>query len=127
MMELTGIVTTGLGKAAYFLSQEFYKNQFMEKCGFTPFPGTLNLIVDEEKLEDIKLMKNSCKNIIKPDEGFGGVRYIKAILNGEITGAIVFPDKTTHTENYLEFISKEKLRDKYGFKDGNELKLEIEI
>ena len=40
-MEITGIVTTGLGKAAYFLGQDFYKNQFREKCGFTPFPGTL--------------------------------------------------------------------------------------
>lgn len=126
-MELKGIVTTGLGKAAYFLGQDFYKNQFMDKCGFTPFPGTLNLIVDEEKLDDIRLMKNSCKNVIKPDEGFGGVKYIKATLNEKIVGAIVFPDKTTHTENYLEFISKDKLRDKYGFKDGDILKLEIDV
>lgn len=126
-MELKGTVTTGLGKAAYFLGQDFYKNQFMDKCGFTPFPGTLNLIVDEEKLDDIRLMKNSCKNVIKPDEGFGGVKYIRAILNEEIIGAIVFPDKTTHTENYLEFISKDKLRDKYGFEDGDVLKLEIDI
>ena len=73
------------------------------------------------------IIKYSCKNVIKPDEGFGGVKYIRAILNEEIIGAIVFPDKTTHTENYLEFISKDKLRDKYGFKDGDELKLEINI
>ena len=111
-MEITGIVTTGLGKAAYFLGQDFYKNQFREKCGFTPFPGTLNLIVEEDKLEDIRLMKNSCKNIIKPDQGFG---------------AIVFPDKTTHDENYLEFISKDKLRDKYNFKDGDEVVITIDI
>ena len=75
-MEIIGIVTTGLGKAAYFLGQDFYKNQFREKCGFTPFPGTLNIIVEEDKLEDIRLMKSSCKNLIKPDQGFGAVRYI---------------------------------------------------
>lgn len=101
-MEITGIVTTGLGKAAYFLGQDFYKDQFKEKCGFTPFAGTLNLIVEEDKLDDIRLMKNSCKNVIKPDQGFGAVRYIKAHLNEDIVGAIVFPDKTTHDENYLE-------------------------
>ncbi|MCQ2978008.1 MAG: DUF120 domain-containing protein [archaeon] len=126
-MELKGIVTTGLGKAAYFLNQDFYKSQFMEKCGFTPFPGTLNLIVDEEKLEDIQLMKISCKNIIKPEQGFGGVKYIRATLNDEIIGAILFPDKTTHEENYLEFICKDKLREKYGFKDGDEIKIKIDI
>lgn len=126
-MELEGTVTTGLGKGAYFLGQNFYKNQFMDKCGFTPFPGTLNLKVDEKKLDDIRLMKNSCKNIIKPDKGFGGVKYIRAILNEGIIGAIVFPDKTIHNENYLEFISKDKLRDKYGFKDGDKLKIKINI
>ena len=126
-MELTGIVTTGLGKAAYFLGQDFYKNQFIEKCGFTPFAGTLNLIVEEDKLDDIRLMKNSCKNVIKPDQGFGAVRYIKAYLNKDIVGAIVFPDKTTHDENYLEFISKDKLRDKYNFKDGDEVLITIDI
>ena len=126
-MEITGIVTTGLGKAAYFLGQDLYKNQFREKCGFTPFPVTLNLIVEEDKLEDIRLMKNSCKNIIKPDQGFGAVRYIQAHLNKDIEGAIVFPDKTTHDENYLEFISKDKLRDKYNFKDGDEVVITIDI
>ena len=126
-MEIIGIVTTGLGKAAYFLGQDFYKDQFKEKCGFTPFPGTLNLIVEEDKLEDIRLMKNSCKNLIKPDQGFGAVRYIRAHLNKDIEGAIVFPDKTTHDENYLEFISKDKLRDKYNFKDGDEVTLTIDI
>ena len=29
-MEIIGTVTTGLGKAAYFLGQDFYKNQFRE-------------------------------------------------------------------------------------------------
>ena len=126
-MEITGIVTTGLGKAAYFLGQDFYKDQFSERLGFTPFPGTLNLIVEEENLEDIRLMKNTCKNLIKPDQGFGAVRYIQAHLNHDIDGAIVFPDKTTHDENYLEFISKDKLRDKYNFKDGDEILITIDI
>ena len=83
--------------------------------------------MEEDKLEDIRLMKNSCTNIIKPDQGFGAVRYIKAYLNKDIVGAIVFPDKTTHDENYLEFISKDKLRDKYNFKDGDEVLITIDI
>ena len=95
-MEITGIVTTGLGKAAYFLGQDFYKDQFREKCGFTPFPGTLNLIVEEDKLEDIRLMKSSCKNLIKPDQGFGAVRYIRAHLNKDIEGAASIGIEVVH-------------------------------
>ena len=39
------------------------------------------------------------------DEGFGAVKYIEAKLCDKINGAIVFPAKTTHEENYLEFIA----------------------
>ena len=37
-MKIDGTVTTGLGKAAYFLSQDFYVNNFKKNCGFRPYP-----------------------------------------------------------------------------------------
>lgn len=124
-MKIDGEVTTGLGKAAYFLSQEFYTREFRKNLGFVPYPGTLNVIVSEEHLDEINEIKNSCENIIKPDEGFGAVKYIKAVLNDEINGAIVFPAKTTHEEHYLEFIAQNKLRDELGLCDGNVVSLEF--
>ena len=124
-MKIDGEVTTGLGKAAYFLSQEFYTNEFKKNLGFIPYPGTLNVIVSEDHLDEINEIKNSCQNLIKPDEGFGAVKYIKAVLNDEIDGAIVFPAKTTHDENYLEFIAENKLRDELGLADGNVVSLEF--
>lgn len=124
-MRVNGEVTTGLGKAAFFLSQDFYVENFIKNCGFKPFPGTLNVIVSDKYLNDINEVKDSCENIIEPDEGFGAVKYIKAILNDEINGAIVFPAKTEHTENYLEFIAEEKLRDKLSLKDGDIVSIEF--
>lgn len=124
-MKIDGEVTTGLGKAAFFLSQEFYTNEFQKNLGFIPFPGTLNVIVSEEFLDEINEIKDNCQNIIKPDEGFGAVKYIKAVLNDNISGAIVFPAKTTHEVNYLEFIAEDKLRDKLGLKDTDIVSLEF--
>lgn len=126
-MEIQGIVTTGYGKGAYFLNQEFYKSKFNQQCGFIPFPGTLNISVPEKYLEDIKKLKTNCTNIIKPREGFGGVKYIKATLNNDIIGAIVFPDKTSHEKNYLEFIAKDDLRNKFNLKDGDVVVLKINV
>ena len=124
-MKVNGEVTTGLGKAAFFLSQDFYVNNFIKNCGFKPFPGTLNVIVPDEYLSHINEVKDNCENIIKTDEGFGAVKYIKAILNDEVDGAIVFPAKTEHTENYLEFIAQDKLRDKLNLKDGDIVSIEF--
>ena len=124
-MKIDGEVTTGLGKAAYFLSKEFYTNEFKKNLGFIPYPGTLNVIVSDKHLDEINEIKNNCENLIKPDQGFGAVKYIKAKLNDEINGAIVFPAKTTHEENYLEFISKHKLRDQLSLKDGDIVLLEF--
>ena len=80
-MKIDGEVTTGLGKAAYFLSQEFYTREFKKNLGFIPYPGTLNVVVSEEFLDEISEIKNNCENLIKPDEGFGAVKYIEARLN----------------------------------------------
>ena len=124
-MKIKGEVTTGLGKAAFFLSQEFYINEFQKNLGFIPFAGTLNVIVSDEHLDEINNIKDNCQNLIKPDEDFGAVKYIKAILNDNINGAIVFPAKTTHEENYLEFIARDKLRDKLSLIDGDIVSLEF--
>lgn len=124
-MKVDGEVTTGLGKAAFFLSQDFYVDNFIKNCGFKPYPGTLNVVVPEIHLDKINEVKDTCENIIKPDEGFGAVKYIKATLNDEIDGAIVFPAKTEHTENYLEFIAEKKLRDELDLKDGDIVSIEF--
>lgn len=135
-MEIYGIITTGLGKGAYFLGKDFYKSKFSEKCGFIPFPGTLNVIIPEKYVKDIERIKVECKNIIKAKEGFGGIKYIKAKLTlrsnkksdfSEVNGAIVFPEKTSHDANYLEFIAKDNLREKLELKDGDEVKLNISL
>ena len=124
-MKIDGEVTTGLGKAAYFLSQEFYTKEFQKNLGFVPYPGTLNVIVSDDHLDEINRIKDECENLIKPDEGFGAVKYIKAKLNDKVDGAIVFPAKTTHEENYLEFIAEDKLRDYLNIVDDDVVTLEF--
>lgn len=124
-MKIDGEVTTGLGKAAYFLSQEFYTREFEKNLGFVPYPGTLNVVVDEKHLDEINKIKDECQNLIKPDTEFGAVKYIEARLNDKVEGAIVFPAKTTHEEHYLEFIAEDKLRDELNLKDGDTVSLEF--
>lgn len=124
-MEIDGIITTGFGKGKEFLNMEFYSKSFSEKLNFTPYPGTLNIIISKDYLNDVNSLKINCKTGIEGADGFGSVKYIKAILNDEIKGAIVFPEKTTHEENYLEFISDLNLRKKFNLKDNDKVNIKI--
>ena len=126
-MKLSGEVTSGLGKASFFLSQDFYVSNFLKRCGFKPYPGTLNIIVEDVFLDEINRIKDNCDNIIKPDEGVGAVKFINAVLNDEINGAIVFPAKSQHSENYLEFIAEIRLRDYLNLEDGDIVTVEFEL
>ena len=100
-------------------------NEFRKNLGFVPYPGTLNVVVSDKYLDEINEIKDNCQNIIKPDEGFGAVKYIEAVLNDEVKGAIVFPAKTVHDVNYLEFIAEVRLRDELGLEDGDIVTLEF--
>ncbi|MGB9936382.1 MAG: DUF120 domain-containing protein [Methanobacterium sp.] len=125
-MEIKGIVTSGQGKGAYFMSQSVYQIQFKEKLNFTPFPGTLNIKIDEEEINSIHKVPEDKLISIKGKENFGDVLVLKAFLNDTIEGAIVFPKRTTHGENILEFITSMNLKESLGIKDGDEVKLIIE-
>ena len=97
-MKIDGEVKAGLGKGAYFISQEFYSNEFRKNLGFVPYPGTLNVVVSDKYLDEINEIKDNCQNIIKPDEGFGAVKYIEAEV---------------------------RLRDELGLEDGDIVTLEF--
>lgn len=124
-MKTKGTIVTGLGKGAYFISQDFYKKELIKNCGFEPYPGTLNIIIPDKYLEKINKIKNDCTNIIKSNGEFGAVNYVSAILNEYVKGAIVFPVKTEHEENYIEFIAPCNLKEKLNLKDGDIVDLEI--
>ena len=81
--------------------------------------------IDDKYLDEIAQIKNDCTDIINENNRFGAVKYIDATLNDEFKGAIIFPLKTTHDVNHLEFICRDKLRDLLNLKDGDEVILEF--
>lgn len=122
-MEINGIVTSGQGKGAYFMSKSFYKDQFIKKLSFSPFPGTLNIKISESEIQKIQQIKRDKLEKIKGEGNFGDVLLIRATLNPNINGAVVFPKKTTHSENILEFITAINVKESLGIKDNDNVKL----
>ena len=46
-IELSGSVASGLGEGSYYMSLKGYTKQFKVKIGYAPFPGTLNIKLNQ--------------------------------------------------------------------------------
>ncbi len=125
-MKIKGIVTSGQGKGAYFMSLPIYKTQFEKQLNFIPFPGTLNIKISKKAIDTIHQIDEDKLKTIKGKENFGDVLLVKATLNDKVDGAIVFPKKTTHGENILEFITSKNLKETFSIKDGDPVKITLE-
>jgi CTP-dependent riboflavin kinase len=55
---LTGIVSSGLGRAHIFMAQAHYQEQFKQVLGVTAWPGTLNVTLEEEDLSRFVALRN---------------------------------------------------------------------
>src|SRR5659263_138521 len=58
---LSGNIITGLGEGQYYISLDGYRTQFIEKLGFDPYPGTLNVRLDTNSIEIRKKIAQSIK------------------------------------------------------------------
>ena len=124
---LTGKVVSGLGEGRYYTEQKGYVQQFKEKLGFTPYPGTFNIEIDLIERNKLRLLKDGKSIDIEEfktnDRTFGKVRCYIAKIN-DAKGAIVLPMRS-HYSNILEFVSSDNLRNKLKLEDDDEVKITI--
>jgi len=127
---LEGIVFTGLGEGAYYVTKEPYREQFMKKIGFDPYPGTLNLKLTSDY--DIKTRTEldaypaiEVEGFKNGERTFGIVKCYPIIIDNKVKGAIITALRTHYDVSVLEIIAPVCLRKQLNLKDGNKVKVEI--
>ena len=126
-LRVQGIVKSGLGHAAEFLSVEWVERELLEKAGLQPFPGTLNLQVPAQVWADLFSRRNEFLRI--GDEAAGNCSgFLKPVLlhaNGRTVprAYVILPEKTAHRD-ILEIIAAENLREKLQLQDGDVVQIE---
>src|SRR6476661_1489088 len=80
-----GKIVNGMGEGAYYMSLDEYKKQFKEKLGYEPFPGTLNLKLEDRTYTDKKKEISNYPSIFihgfkDENRTFGWVKCYPAIL-----------------------------------------------
>jgi riboflavin kinase len=129
-MTLEGTVLTGLGEGAYYISMEQYRKQFIEKLGFDPYPGTLNLklatdydIKTRSELEAYPAVE--IEGFKGENRTFGNVKCYPAIIENKVKGAIVSALRSHYDASVIEVIAPVHLRKHLKLKDGYKVKVEV--
>ena len=127
-MNIRGKIVSGVKQGAFFTQLDWVQTQCLEKLGFVPHPGTLNLEITEEKLPviDILLQKRGIE-LIPPNSNFCSGRAFAVSIDG-LSAAIVLPAEEVriHERTTIEIISPLKLKDALSVDDGDYVTVEWE-
>ena len=129
---IEGIVFSGLGEGAYYVTRGPYRRQFIEKLGFDPYPGTLNLKLTSEY--DIQMRRElevrsgiEIHGFSNADRTYGPVKCFPARINGEEKGAVILALRTHYSSSVIEVIAPKCLRDVLGLRDGDRVRVEVSL
>jgi len=130
-LELDGLVISGLGEGAYYMSLNGYTKQFKVKIGYIPFPGTLNVKLNQLQATQIIQQLDELDSImIEPfSDGkrtYGWVKCFHATLNDSIKCELIRLERTHHDNSVIELISKNNLRKTTGLKTGSKVTIKID-
>ncbi len=131
-VELKGTLVSGMGEGAYYMALKGYTQQFKSKIGYIPFPGTLNVQLDQkthqeaikqfETLEGIKI-----KSFSDGKRTYGWVKCFPAKLNNSISCELIMLERTHHDDSVIELISKICLRKIGKLIDGSKISIKLSI
>ena len=156
-MRVSGIVSSGLGRAHVFMAQKHYQEQFLSLMGNRVWPGTLNLSVSGTNLTNyIALRIKSGIDTLDADENqralarevslenitsfrirgflrdgisFGGATAYKASFksNDKVVDCALLIPDLTRHFDVIEVISPTFLREFLDLNDGDEVELELNL
>mgnify|MGYP001270958127 CR=1 FL=1 len=129
-IELSGSVISGLGEGAYYMSLKGYTRQFKVKIGYIPFPGTLNIKLNQLQTTQIIQQLDELDNImIEPfSDGkrtYGWVKCFHATINDSIKCELIRLERTHHDNSVIELISKNNLRKTARLKTDSKITVQI--
>jgi riboflavin kinase, archaea type len=146
-----GKIVSGMGEGSYYMSLKGYRNQFKEKLGYEPFPGTLNLKLEDKIYMDKKKEITNYPSIYihgfkDENRTFGWVKCYPAILTLEmekynknlnkgintkdnkaikLDSAILLLERTHHDNSLMEIISPYCIKETANLKNGDIVTIEL--
>ncbi|MFQ5969510.1 MAG: DUF120 domain-containing protein [Nitrososphaerales archaeon] len=131
-LEFQGVAISGMGEGAYYMSMAGYKNQFVKKLGYTPFPGTLNIKLEDRVYVDAKKELDRYDGVFidgfsDGKRSYGWAKCYDAIINDKVNGALLIIERTHHGDSVIEVIAPLKIKDIVKIKDGDKVNIKVPL
>ncbi len=126
---LSGKLATGVGEGAFFTGLAWARAQLIDRLGIDPFPGTLNLRVDDAAERDTwdRVKSEPGERLASPNPDGCDARCYRVRIAGEIDGAIVLPEVPGYAPDQIEIVAAVGLRERLEVNDGDRVTIEVEI
>ena len=126
---LLGRLATGIGQGKHFTRLDWAREQFMDRVGIDPYPGTINVIVDDPDAMPVWVRLKRTAGIHMDNPGDGphdcDARCYPVSIEGKIDGAIVVPEVEGYPPAQVEVIAAVNVRETLGIEDGDPVRLDI--
>ncbi|MFB6146334.1 MAG: DUF120 domain-containing protein [Halobacteriaceae archaeon] len=132
-LSLEGTVTGGMGEGRHYISLPGYSEQFRERLGYEPFPGTLNVdlapagVRARSALEAVEAVP--IDGWADEDRTYGpAVCYPATVAtDGDSyeSAHVIEPERTHHDDDHLEVIAPDRLRDALDLADGDRVTIHV--
>ena len=118
---VTGQVKTGVGQGAEFTQLDWAMAQFIAGCGIDPYPGTLNIVLmDDRHFATWDQVKSGPAIRLRGgDSGSCDARLFPVRIGGAFPAAIVLPEVAGYPDNQIEVIAALPLREYLSVADGD--------
>lgn len=131
-VELKGTLVSGMGEGAYYMGLKGYTKQFQSKIGYVPYPGTLNVRLDQkihqEAIKQFETLNGvKIKSFSDGKRTYGWVKCFTAKLNNSTNCELIILERTHHDDSIIELISKSCMRKTAKLKDGSKVSIKIPI
>jgi riboflavin kinase, archaea type len=113
-----GKVFSGRGEGKRFVGLPWVKRQIMQKTGFTPYDGTLNLCLTGDSVEKRRQLDQANGSVVEPEAGFCPGILFRGYIEG-LECAVILPKVPNYPVDILEVVASQNLRCRLGLADGN--------
>ena len=127
-LKITGKIVGGAKQGAFFTQLDWVREQCLEKLGFAPWPGTLNLEISMDHVAVIEELKvTEGLELVSPDSNYCSGHVFPVSIEG-LSAAVVLPseDVRVHAKNIIEIIAPKMLKDALNATDGDWVTLTID-